>query len=324
MNKAGVIQDAIPQEDFLETSGPNEAGMVAQRFFAFNTAITLQAFAGERDCLAAFGRVRKEARRLERLFSRTLPHSDISRLNRAEGTPVEISRNTADLLECALSYCADSDGRFDITMGSAVQLWDLRRAIIPSQNALREAVAHVDWRGVRIREESGRYFAQLADPQAAVDVGGIAKGWIADKFTSVLLKEGLKDFLINLGGNVVAHGKKPGDIAWNIGIRDPRDENSIVGAVPLCDASAVTSGIYERCCKVNGKFYHHILSPETGMPVQTDVAGATVIADRSIDAEGYSTTLLALGTVRGLAFAREHPAIRKAIFVTSNGDVLES
>lgn len=324
MNKAGVIQDAIPQEDFLETSGPNEAGMVAQRFFAFNTAITLQAFAGERDCLAAFGRVRKEARRLERLFSKTLPHSDISRLNRAEGTPVEISRDTADLLECALSYCADSDGRFDITMGSAVQLWDLRRAIIPSQDALREAVAHVDWRGVRIREESGRYFAQLADPQAAVDVGGIAKGWIADKFTSALLKEGLKDFLINLGGNVVAHGKKPGGIAWNIGIRDPRDENSIVGAVPLCDASAVTSGIYERCCEVNGKFYHHILSPETGMPVQTDVAGATVIADRSIDAEGYSTTLLALGTVRGLAFAREHPAIRKAIFVTSNGDVLES
>ena len=227
-------------------------------------------------------------------------------------------------MECALSYCADSDGRFDITMGAAVQLWDLRRAIIPSQDALREAVAHVDWRGVRVREESGHYFAQLADPQAAVDVGGIAKGWIADKFTSALLKEGLEDFLINLGGNVVAHGKKPGGIAWNIGIRDPRDENSIVGAVPLCDASAVTSGIYERCCEVNGKFYHHILSPETGMPVQTDVAGATVIADRSIDAEGYSTTLLALGTVRGLAFAREHPAIRKAIFVTSNGDVLES
>ena len=134
----------------------------------------------------------------------------------------------------------------------------------------------------------------------------------------------MEDFLINLGGNVVAHGEKPGGIAWNIGIRDPRDENSIVGAVPLCDASAVTSGIYERCCEVNGKFYHHILSPETGMPVQTDVAGATVIADRSIDAEGYSTTLLALGTVRGLAFAREHPAIRKAIFVTRNGDVLES
>ena len=324
MNEAGIAQDAIPQEDFLDTSGPNEAGMVAQRFFAFNTAVTLQAFAPEQACLAAFERVRKGARRFERLFSRTLPHSDISRLNRAKGIPIEISRDTADLLGCALSYCADSDGRFDITMGTAVQLWDLRRAIIPSQDELREAVTHVDWRGVRVWEKGGRHFAQLTDPQAAVDVGGIAKGWIADRFTNALVEAGLVSFLINLGGNVVAHGEKPGGAAWNIGIRDPRNEGAIVGAVPLRDASAVTSGIYERCCEVDGAFYHHILSPETGMPVETDVAGVTVVADRSIDAEGYSTTLLALGTTRGLAFAREHPAIRKAIFVTRNGDVLES
>lgn len=324
MNEAGIAQDAIPQEDFLDTSGPNEAGMVAQRFFAFNTAITLQAFAPEQACLAAFERVRKGARRFERLFSRTLPHSDISHLNRAKGIPIEISRDTADLLECALSYCANSDGRFDITMGAAVQLWDLRHAIIPSQDELREAVTHVDWHGVRVWEKGGRHFAQLTDPQAAVDVGGIAKGWIADRFMNALVETGLENFLINLGGNVVAHGEKPGGSAWNIGIRDPRNKGAIVGAVPLRDASAVTSGIYERCCEVNGKFYHHILSPETGMPVETDAAGATVIANRSVDAEGYSTTLLALGTARGLAFAREHPAIRKAIFVTRNGDVLES
>ena len=324
MNEAGIAQDAIPREDFLETSGPNEAGMVTQRFLAFNTAITLQAFAPEQACLSAFERARKEARRLERLLSRTLPHSDISRLNGAKGAPVEISRDTADLLGCALSYCADSDGRFDITMGTAVQLWDLRRAIIPSQDVLREAVAHVDWHGVRVWEKGGRHFAQLTDPQAAVDVGGIAKGWIADRFMNALVETGLENFLINLGGNVVAHGEKPDGAAWNIGIRDPINEGAIVGAVPLRDASAVTSGIYERCCEVNGKFYHHILSPETGMPVETDVAGVTVVADWSIDAEGYSTTLLALGTVRGLAFAREHPAIRKAIFVTRNGDVLES
>lgn len=324
MNEAGIAQDAIPREDFLETSGPNEAGMVTQRFFAFNTAIMLQAFAPEQACLSAFGRIREEARKFERLFSRTLPHSDISRLNRAKGATVEISRDTADLLECALSYCANSDGRFDITMGAALQLWDLRRATIPSQDELREAVTHVDWRGVCVREEGGRHFAQLADPQAAVDVGGIAKGWIADRFTNVLVEAGLVSFLINLGGNVVAHGEKPSGAAWNIGIRDPRDEGAIVGALPIRNASTVTSGIYERCCEVDGTFYHHILSPETGMPVETDVAGVTVVADRSIDAEGYSTTLLALGTARGLAFARKHPAIRKAIFVTRNGDVLES
>lgn len=319
-----AAHDAIPQEDFLETSGPNEAGLVTQRFFAFNTAITLQAFADERTCLAAFERVREDARRFERLFSRTLPHSDIARVNAAGGSAVEIAPDTAKLLECALAYCADSAGRFDITMGTAVQLWDLRRAVIPSQDALREAIGHVDWRGVRVWEDGGRHLAQINDPQAAIDVGGIAKGWIADSFTQTLIEEGLENFLINLGGNVVAHGEKPGGAPWNIGIRDPREEGAIIGALPIRNASTVASGIYERCCEVDGKFYHHILSPETGMPVQTDVAGVTVVADRSIDAEGYSTTLLALGTAQGLAFARKHPAIRKAIFVTRDSNVIES
>ena len=123
---------------------------------------------------------------------------------------------------------------------------------------------------------------------------------------------------------MVARGEKPGGIPWNVGIRDPRRADGIVGSTPLHDASAVTSGIYERCCEVDGTLYHHILSPKTGMPAQTDVAGVTVIADRSIDAEGYSTTLLALGTSRGIAFAREHPVIRKAIFATRDGDVIES
>ena len=210
MNKAGVIQDAIPQEDFLETSGPNEAGMVAQRFFAFNTAITLQAFAPEQACLSAFGRVRKrlagssdssqEQASPFRYFApeqgRRYPCRDFARHSRP--------------LERALSYCADSDGRFDITMGAAVQLWDLRRAIIPSQDALREAAAHVDWRGVRVREESGRYFAPNLPTRkrqsTSEESPRVDRRQIHERASQ---KEGLEDFLINLGGNVVAHGKSP-------------------------------------------------------------------------------------------------------------------
>ena len=297
--------DPIPREDFLETEGPDGSGLVTQRFLAFNTVVTLLAFGDERACLTAFDRARADARRFERLFSRTLPHSDIARLNAAGGAPVEIEGDTADLLRRALAFCADS-------------------AIIPPKAALREAITHVDWRGVRVWAEDDRAFAQLNDAHAALDLGGIAKGWIADALADTLAEGGLARFLINLGGNVVARGEKPGGIPWNVGIRDPRRADGIVGSTPLHDASAVTSGIYERCCEVDGTLYHHILSPKTGMPAQTDVAGVTVIADRSIDAEGYSTTLLALGTSRGIAFAREHPVIRKAIFATRDGDVIES
>ena len=316
--------DPIPRENFVETEGPDGSGLVTQRFLAFNTVVTLLAFGDERACLTAFDRARADARRFERLFSRTLPHSDIARLNAAGGAPVEIEGDTADLLRRALAFCADSEGAFDITMGAAVRLWDLRRAIIPPKAALREAITHVDWRGVRVWVKDDCAFAQLNDAHAALDLGGIAKGWIADALADTLAEGGLASFLINLGGNVVARGEKPGGVPWNVGIRDPRRADGIVGSTPLRDASAVTSGIYERCCEVDGTLYHHILSPKTGMPAQTDVAGVTVIADRSIDAEGYSTTLLALGTSRGIAFAREHPVIRKAIFATRDGDVIES
>ncbi len=319
---AGGALDAIPNESLLETTGPDDAGMLRQRFLAFNTLVTLQAFGDKRTCLAAFDAARSASRRFERLFSRTLPHSDIARLNAADGSAVEITPETADLLEHALFYCEDSCGRFDVTMGAAVRLWDLRRGIVPSRDALDEALAHVDWRSLHVRRESGRAFAQLDDPRAAVDVGGIAKGWIADELTRIMCARGLSDFIVNLGGNVVAHGEKPGGAPWNVGIQDPRAKNALVGAMPLRDASAVTSGIYERCCEMDGVLYHHILSPETGMPVQTDVAGVTVVADRSIDAEGYSTTLLALGVERGLAFVRERPAIRQAVFVTREGQVI--
>ena len=320
----GEALDAIPNEGILETAGPDEAGMVKQRFLAFNTLVTLQAFGDERACLVAFDAARSASRRFERLFSRTLPHSDIARLNAAGGSAVEVAPETADLLERALFYCEDSCGRFDVTMGAAVRLWDLRRGVVPSRDALDEALAHVNWRGLHVRREGGRAFAQLDDPRAAVDVGGIAKGWIADELTRIMRAHGLADFIVNLGGNVVAHGEKPGGVPWNVGIQDPRAKDNLVGAMPLRDASAVTSGIYERCCKVGGVLYHHILSPETGMPAQTDVAGVTVVADQSIDAEGYSTTLLALGVKRGLAFARKHPAIRQAIFVTRDGEVIET
>ena len=152
-------------------------------------------------------------------------------------------------------------------------------------------------------------------------LGAVAKGWIADRLSAVLAEHGLDSFVVNLGGNVMAHGQKPDGSPWRVGLQDPRDKGSIVGAVTVRDASAVTSGVYERCFERDGVFYHHILDPMTGFPVETDAAGATVVARRSIDAEGYSTTLLALGIERGLAFARERDAILGAYFVDRDGKV---
>ena len=319
--------DPIPLEDAVQTAGPDERGMMTELFYAFNTVITLQAFGDPSQCRAAFADARAACRVFERRYSRTLPHSDIARLNAAEGGPVPIASDTAALLRAAQGYCADSEGRFDITMGSVVRLWDFHSGVVPSRERIDAALEHVDWRTLRVWEEpdgsdgEAQAFAQLDDPLAAVDVGGIAKGWIADALAETLAAHGIGAFIVNLGGNVIAHGEKPGGVPWRIGLQDPRDKEGVVGAVEVRDASAVTSGVYERCFERDGAFYHHILNPETGYPAETDAAGATVLARRSLDAEGYSTTLLALGIARGRAFVREHPAILAAYFVDAAGNV---
>ncbi|OUO88616.1 thiamine biosynthesis protein ApbE [Gordonibacter sp. An230] len=336
MNDQTAYDDPIPLESSHETRGPDDAGMSTHLFYAFNTVVTLQAYGDPAQCSAAFDAARAACRTFERRLSRTLPHSDIARLNSAAGEAVTVHPDTAKLLREALRYCADSEGRFDITMGAAVRLWNFHEGTIPDRKDLNEALAHVNWRMVEVWNEEGHanasakrpvgpcWFARIRDPEAAVDVGGIAKGWIADQLSALMSAYGLASFVVNLGGNVMAHGSKPDGSPWRIGLQDPRRKDGIVGAVAIRDASAVTSGVYERCFERDGRFYHHILDPHDGFPVRTDVAGATAVARRSIDAEGYSTTLVALGMERGIAFARSHPAILRAFFVDADGKVHEA
>lgn len=324
--------DAIPLEETVQVLGPDDRGMMTELFYAFNTVITLQAFGEEYCCRTAFAQALTACRDFERRYSRTLPHSDITRLNAAAGAAVDIAPDTAALLRAAMRYCADSADRFDITMGSVVRLWNFHDGVIPPQKRIDDALQHVDWRLLRVWDEpdttasegSSQAFAQLDNPLAAIDVGGIAKGWIADALSDIMEAQGLEAFIVNLGGNVVAHGAKPDGSAWRIGLQDPRTKDAVVGAVEVCDASAVTSGVYERRFERDGKLYHHILDPQTGYPVDTDTAGVTVIAQRSLDAEGYSTTLLSLGIERGSAFVREHPAILRAFFVDHAGAIHEA
>ena len=314
--------DPIPDEQFLETHDAAEGKPAGVRFLAFNTVIDIEAYGETAACQAAFEEARALCRRYERLFSRTLPHSDIARINSAHGQPVAIDPLTYDLLSKAIAYCAESEGAFDITVGPAVRLWNFHEGTVPDDGALAEAVRHVDWRALKLWEEGGACFAQLADPDAAVDAGGIAKGWIADALVAAMEAHGLSGTIVNLGGNVAVSGTKPTGDPWHVGIRDPRDPSQLIGAVPLVAGSAVTSGVYERCFTApDGTFYHHILDPRTGRPVETDVAGVTVICEKSIDAEGFSTTLLALGLKRGLALARRHPEILQAFFIAPDGTI---
>ena len=163
----------------------------------------------------------------------------------------------------------------------------------------------------------------ITDPQTILDLGGVAKGYIADRMKDYLTESGVESAIINLGGNVVVRGGRPADASarppgaagspWRIGIINPLDPAHNRAIVDMADGSVVTSGIHERRFTKGGVTYHHILDPATGMPAKTDLTSATIIAPRSMDCDGYSTTALMLGARDAIDFVESLPGIEAVL-----------
>ncbi len=209
--------------------------------------------------------------------------------------------------------------------------------VLPDPKALAAAMAHVDYRRIVIDEAAST--VQLTDPEARIDLGGIAKGYIADRLADFLAERGVTSAIIDLGGNIVALGGKAERLdasaaaraeadenPFVIGVRDPQDPHgTLLGTLSCADRAIVTSGTYERYVEKDGVRYHHILDTDTGWPVDTDIESATVIAPlgMSAEADALSTTLLALGSDEALALLESEEAV-EAILVTADGDVIET
>lgn len=260
---------------------------------------------------AALAACRARCAFFEGILSRTLPDSDISRAHRAAPHPVTVAPETAEAVRLALGYCERSQGRFDITMGTVTSLWDFHAGRVPSTLALARALPHVDYRVVEVSAPGAAPILAIGDPETVLDLGGMAKGYIADDLAALLEKEGVGRFALNLGGNVMLRGGRPPHadggnglpVPWRTGVADPFDPARLVAAIDIVDGSVVTSGASERSFAKGGRVYHHILDPADGMPCRSDVASATVVAARSLDCDGYSTTLFMLGVQDALAFA---------------------
>lgn len=251
----------------------------------------------------------------EQLLSTTIPTSDIAQINDAGGQPVKVSEDTSYLIKKALYYSELSNGTFDITIAPLSSLWDFKdKKTIPAPDAIEKNLPLVDYRTVQVEGD----IVTLKNPKAAIDLGGIAKGYIADQIKEYLLSEGISSALINLGGNVLTVGEKADGSAWNIGIQKPFDEqNTAITSVQLSDESVVTSGVYERFFEKNGKLYHHILNPATGYPFDNGLYGVTIISKSSMDGDALSTSCFALGLTEGMKLIQSLPDI-EAIFITDD------
>lgn len=301
------------------TSPPeNEALQISGIYF--DTVVQIQAWGTSEDVME---HCQELCEYYENLFSATIDTSDISLINQSGGQPVEVSDETAELLEKGIEYGRLSDGCFDITIDSASRLWNFKNnetKQLPDPDALAEAVTHIDYRSINLEGNT----VIVSDPEAKIDLGGIAKGYIADRLKEYLESQDVEHALINLGGNMVAVGNRYDGTDFRIGIQKPFEKTGIsLAAVSISDCSVVTSGNYERYFEKDGVIYHHILDPDTGYPVQNDLNQVTVISDYSVDGDALSTTCFALGLDEGMDLIRKLDDI-EAVFVTKDGEIHKS
>ena len=228
----------------------------------------------------------------EQLLSRTIDTSDISRINSARGAKVQVDAKTAEVIRKGLYYSQLSEGGFDITIAPLSELWDIKNnpGNIPDQSAIDEAKSHINYKNVVLEGNT----VSLKDPEAAIDLGAIAKGFIADELKAYLIEQGIEHALINLGGNILAVGGKASGESFHVGIQRPFDErNTVMTSVDVNGKSVVSSGTYERYFEKNGKIYHHLLNPFTGYPFDNHLLQVTIISALSVDGDGLSTACFA-------------------------------
>ncbi|HJA12195.1 MAG TPA: FAD:protein FMN transferase [Candidatus Mediterraneibacter merdipullorum] len=286
----------------------------------FDTVVQVRAWGATQDIMDRCGEL---CAYYEGLFSATIDTSDVSKINRAHGQPVTVSEETAELIETGIAYGELSDGRFDITIASASALWDFTEnteKVLPDGDAFREAVSHIDYRCVRVEGNT----VTLTDPDARLDLGGIAKGYIADRLKAYLESEGVEHALIDLGGNMLALGSRYDGTDFTIGIQKPfARTGTVMAAVPVSDRSVVSSGDYERYFEKDGVIYHHILDPDTGYPIQNELDQVTILSDASVDGDALSTACFALGLEDGMALIQRLDGV-DAVFVTKDGEIHKS
>ena len=248
--------------------------------------------------------------------------SEISKINKHAGNqPRIVSKDTYYVIKKALEYCSLSKGAFDITIGPIVALWGIgkKSARIPGINEIKEKLKSVNYTDIVLDKNTSSVL--LKNEKQEIDVGGIAKGYAADEVKNILIKNGIKSALINLGGNIIALGTKEDGSPYSVGIQDPfKARGKFALTISVINKSVVTSGNYERYFTVEGKRFHHIINPSMGYPSESDIISATIISDNSIDGDGLSTGVYIMGIHKAIKLIEEVKGV-DAVFITKNKEV---
>lgn len=247
--------------------------------FLLDTVVTLRAFCDSNTLDDAFALCEE----YEQLLSRTIEQSDVYKLNNTNGF-TQVNEHTKKVIERSVYYGDLSGGKYDITIYPVSSLWDFNNGVIPSRDEIADALKNVDYHSIQILDNS----INLNGKQ--IDLGSIAKGYIADRLLEYFNQNNVSEGIIDLGGNLIVWG----DRNYTVGIKEPFSDG-MAATIKLRNKTVVTSGTYQRYIERDGIFYHHILDVNTGFGCESNLVSATIIGDSSFDADALSTVCILLG-----------------------------
>lgn len=287
--------------------------------FAMDTVMNLTVYgANAADVLVD---AKAMVQRYEGLFSVNIKSSDVAKLNAAEGSPVEVSEETYDILQQSIRVSEQTEGLFDVSIYPLVRAWGFTtdHYRVPEKKEIRDILLHVDYRNIIL----GKNHVVTLPKDMQIDLGAIAKGYLSQKLIELFAENQVTAAVVSLGGNVQTYGKKPDGSLFRVGITDPSDGVSVYGSVEVGEKAVITSGSYQRYFEKDGKVYHHIMDKRTGEPADSDLKSVTVIADRGETADALATALFVMGKEKAVAFAKEHEDVQ-LILIDTNDQVWHS
>ncbi len=264
----------------------------------------------------------KEIGRVENVFSTFKPYSEISKINRLKPNEgLMISDEAFWLIKKSIDYNKKTQGVFDITVKPLIDLWERakRTKIIPKDEEIKEALTKVGSDYISLN--SSDKTISFTRSGMGIDLGGVAKGYAADRAIKILRENGIKNAIVASGGDMYCLGRKSRRQTWKVGIQHPRNRNEILLKLALEDKSINTSGDYERFFVLNNRRYSHIIDPRTGYPIGDNVVSATVIAEDSATSDILATALCILGH-KGLSIIKTMKGVDAILIINSNNTLI--
>ena len=253
-------------------------------------------------------------------FSANDADSELMEINLQAGKKaVQVHPELFELIELGKKHSIATNSHLNIAIGPLVQTWRIgfSDAKLPSEEEIQRLLKITNPEDIILDESKQEVY--LSKVGMRIDLGALAKGYIADKLKEFLVEQGVQSGIIDLGGNILTIGENPTyQRPWRIGIQNPLlDRGEHVAVIAVSDASVVTSGIYERQLVVDGKTYHHIFDRTTGYPMETEVASITIVAEKSVDCEIWTTRLFGQNPYDIIEEIEQQPGL-EAFVITKN------